>query len=66
MKTGPGSFVMRATDYEDFAVAIREKLWREITVIISDGPAALPGKFALKGSGITQPAMSRTLATEFP
>lgn len=48
VKTGPGSFVMRATDYEDFAVAIREKLWREITVIISDGRQYLPNKFARK------------------
>ncbi len=35
--TGPDAFVMRARRYEDFAEAIREKLWREITVIISDG-----------------------------
>lgn len=48
VKSGPGSFVMQATDYVDFAVAIREKLWREITVIISDGLPVLPGKFALK------------------
>ncbi|MGI9464154.1 MAG: DUF1194 domain-containing protein [Aestuariivirgaceae bacterium] len=34
--TGTDSFVMRAGDYEDFADAIREKLWREITVIVSD------------------------------
>lgn len=34
--TGQDSFVMRANDYDDFADAIREKLWREITVIVSD------------------------------
>ncbi len=34
--TGPDSFVMQAGNYQDFADAIREKLWREITVIISD------------------------------
>lgn len=50
VKTGAGSFVMRAADYEDFAIAIREKLWREITVIISDaGPyLRLPGMLAEK------------------
>ncbi len=32
--TGPGSFVIRATDYEDFKRAIREKLWREFAVVI--------------------------------
>jgi len=48
VKSGPGSFVMRAANYEDFAVAIREKLWREITVIISDNGSAVPSEFALK------------------
>ncbi|NNE21064.1 MAG: DUF1194 domain-containing protein [Rhizobiales bacterium] len=48
VKSGPGSFVMRAANYEDFAVAIREKLWREITVIVSDNGSAVSSKFALK------------------
>ena len=48
VKIGPGSFVMRAADYEDFSVAIREKLWREITVIIGDGRRYLPDQYASK------------------
>ncbi len=32
--TGPGSFVITAQDYDDFKRAIREKLWRELVVVI--------------------------------
>lgn len=32
---GPGSFVIKADDFEDFAQAIRAKLWREISYSIS-------------------------------
>lgn len=39
---GPSSFVMTATDYRDFARAMREKLLREIEVRIGGGAPPIP------------------------
>ena len=38
---GPGAFVATATDYGDFAAAIRSKLWREIAPPLALGPRRL-------------------------
>lgn len=46
--TGPGHFVMKAKNYVDFRVAIREKLLREISPDIAEGPSA--SELALAGS----------------
>ena len=44
VKGGPGAFVIRARDYEDFTRAIRAKLLRELesSPLLSDGSGTLP------------------------
>ena len=39
---GPGSFVISADDFEDFAKAMKRKLGRELSVQISSAPAHKP------------------------
>jgi hypothetical protein len=47
--TGPGSFVIRAANFEDFRRAMREKLLRELTsaFVLGPAPLALPRISAL-------------------
>jgi hypothetical protein len=40
---GPGSFVISADDFEDFAKAMKRKLGRELSIQLSSGPGPKPG-----------------------
>lgn len=40
---GPGSFVISADDFDDFAKAMKRKLGRELSIQLSSGPEPRPG-----------------------
>ena len=42
MIAGPGSFVITAQDYDDFARAMKLRLLREIRVLTGDVPGIAP------------------------
>jgi hypothetical protein len=54
---GPGAFVIRAKDYEDFTDALRAKLLREIEAppLISEGPSAPSGAGRNAQAGAVDP-----------
>lgn len=55
---GPGAFLMKANDYEDYRIAIRRKLIREITGVFAAGLEHRSGKWKLVSGKISSQTRS--------